>query len=62
MVNIKDEDHIGKSDPYVKFEVEQDNALFDKDMGEMKSTGVKSSGKVVGPSRVLSAVGMFKSG
>ena len=38
MVNLKDEDHIGKSDPYVKFEVEQDNAFFDKDMGEMKST------------------------
>ena len=36
--NLKDKDTIGKSDPYVKFELEQDNLLFDKDHGEMKST------------------------
>eukprot|EP00584_Thalassiosira_punctigera_P001242 CAMPEP_0172525856 /NCGR_PEP_ID=MMETSP1067-20121228/880_1 /TAXON_ID=265564 ORGANISM="Thalassiosira punctigera, Strain Tpunct2005C2" /NCGR_SAMPLE_ID=MMETSP1067 /ASSEMBLY_ACC=CAM_ASM_000444 /LENGTH=67 /DNA_ID=CAMNT_0013309235 /DNA_START=92 /DNA_END=292 /DNA_ORIENTATION=+ len=36
--NLKDEDTIGKSDPYVKFELEQDNLIFDHDMGEMKST------------------------
>ena len=36
--NLADEDMIGKSDPYVKFEIEQDNMVFDKDFGEMKST------------------------
>eukprot|EP00563_Minutocellus_polymorphus_P001577 CAMPEP_0181040626 /NCGR_PEP_ID=MMETSP1070-20121207/11148_1 /TAXON_ID=265543 /ORGANISM="Minutocellus polymorphus, Strain NH13" /LENGTH=131 /DNA_ID=CAMNT_0023118647 /DNA_START=68 /DNA_END=463 /DNA_ORIENTATION=+ len=39
--NLADEDHIGKSDPYVKFELEQDNAFFDKDFGEMKSSKKK---------------------
>jgi len=30
-----------QSDPYVKFELEQDNAVFDKDMGDKKSTKKK---------------------
>ena len=29
---------IGKSDPYIKFELEQDNMVFDKDFGDKKST------------------------
>ena len=36
ITNLADEDHIGKSDPYVKFELEQDNLVFDKDYGERK--------------------------
>ncbi|KAL7532482.1 hypothetical protein ACHAWF_004152 [Thalassiosira exigua] len=36
--NLKDKDTIGKSDPYIKFEMEQDNMFKDKDYGEMKST------------------------
>ncbi len=38
VTNIKDEETFGKSDPYVKFELEQDNMIFDMDYGEMKST------------------------
>merc|ERR1712087_1044603 len=35
----KDDDFQGKSDPYVKFELEQDNTFRrDKDYGEKKST------------------------
>ena len=36
--NLKDKDTIGKSDPYIKFSLEQDNLLKDKDYGDMKST------------------------
>eukprot|EP01083_Nonionella_stella_P129225 392028_1 len=36
--NLKDKDTVGESDPYVKFELEQDNVMFDKDFGEQKST------------------------
>jgi Ca2+-dependent lipid-binding protein len=39
--NLADEDHVGKSDPYVRFELEQDNVMFDKDFGEQKSTSKK---------------------
>eukprot|EP01083_Nonionella_stella_P059484 155603_1 len=39
--NLADEDHIGNSDPYVKFELEQDNVFRDKDYGEMVSTKKK---------------------
>lgn len=39
VTHLKDEDGIGsESDPYVKFELEQDNMLFDKDFGEQKSS------------------------
>jgi len=31
-------DTIGKSDPYIKFELEQNNLVGDKDHGEQKST------------------------
>ncbi|KAL7537691.1 hypothetical protein ACHAXR_008003 [Thalassiosira sp. AJA248-18] len=41
ITNLADEDHIGKSDPYVKFELEQDNVFKDKDYGEMVSTKKK---------------------
>mmetsp|Transcript_17252 Transcript_17252/g.29731 ORF Transcript_17252/g.29731 Transcript_17252/m.29731 type:complete len:132 (+) Transcript_17252:92-487(+) len=36
--NLADKDMIGKSDPYVKFELEQDNTFKDKNYGEMIST------------------------
>ena len=39
--NLADEDMVGKSDPYVKFELEQDNMVFDKDFGEQKSSKKK---------------------
>ena len=35
---LQDSDGIGKSDPYVKFELEQDNMIFDKDFGKQEST------------------------
>mmetsp|Transcript_39931 Transcript_39931/g.83514 ORF Transcript_39931/g.83514 Transcript_39931/m.83514 type:complete len:132 (+) Transcript_39931:262-657(+) len=41
ITNLADEDHIGNSDPYVKFELEQDNLFVDKDFGEMVSTKKK---------------------
>jgi Ca2+-dependent lipid-binding protein len=39
--NLADEDHVGKTDPYVKFNLEQDGLLFDKNFGEQKSTSKK---------------------
>lgn len=36
--NLSDDDSIGKSDPYVKFELEQDNMVFDKDYGNKESS------------------------
>eukprot|EP00173_Palmaria_palmata_P002754 Plantae.Rhodophyta-Palmaria_palmata.ctg28625.p1 GENE.Plantae.Rhodophyta-Palmaria_palmata.ctg28625~~Plantae.Rhodophyta-Palmaria_palmata.ctg28625.p1 ORF type:complete len:146 (+),score=26.88 Plantae.Rhodophyta-Palmaria_palmata.ctg28625:30-440(+) len=36
--NLKDADGIGKSDPYVKFHLEQDNVLMDKNYGKQTST------------------------
>jgi Ca2+-dependent lipid-binding protein len=41
VTNLADEDHIGKSDPYVKFELEQDNIFKDKDFGKRKSSKKK---------------------
>ena len=41
ITNLADEDNIGKSDPYVKFELEQDNMIFDKDFGEQSSSKKK---------------------
>ena len=40
--NLKDEDKIGKSDPYIKFSLEQDNMFRDKDYGDQKSTTKKN--------------------
>ena len=39
--NLKDKDTIGKSDPYIKFSLEQDNMILDKDYGSKKSTTKK---------------------
>jgi len=39
--NLKDKDAIGKSDPYIKFSLEQDNMILDKDYGSKKSTTKK---------------------
>ena len=36
--NLKDEDIIGQSDPYIKFSLEQNNWGRDKGYGDMKST------------------------
>ena len=36
--NLKNEDTLGVSDPYVKFSLEQDNTFRDKDYGDQKST------------------------
>jgi Ca2+-dependent lipid-binding protein len=41
--DLKDEDGIGRSDPYVKFELEQDNSLFDKDFGKQESSKKKGT-------------------
>jgi len=40
--NLKDEDTIGTSDPYIKFSLEQDNLIKDKDYGDTKSTVKKN--------------------
>lgn len=39
--NLRDADLIGKSDPYVKFYLEQDNRVFDKGFGKKESTKKK---------------------
>jgi Ca2+-dependent lipid-binding protein len=36
--NLRDEDKLGKSDPYVKFELEKDKWMFDKTLGKHQST------------------------
>ncbi len=36
--NLTDKDRIGKSDPYVKFELEKDKLVFDKGYGTKQST------------------------
>lgn len=36
--HLRDEDGIGRSDPYVKFELERDKLLFDKSYGKKEST------------------------
>ena len=41
VTNLIDNDTFGKSDPYVKFELEQDNLMFDKDFGTKYSTKKK---------------------
>jgi Ca2+-dependent lipid-binding protein len=38
VTNLADSDGIGSSDPYVKFDLEQDNMILDKDYGSQKST------------------------
>eukprot|EP00542_Grammatophora_oceanica_P019688 CAMPEP_0194046668 /NCGR_PEP_ID=MMETSP0009_2-20130614/22229_1 /TAXON_ID=210454 /ORGANISM="Grammatophora oceanica, Strain CCMP 410" /LENGTH=136 /DNA_ID=CAMNT_0038692057 /DNA_START=75 /DNA_END=485 /DNA_ORIENTATION=- len=38
ITNLKDTDGVGKSDPYVKFHLEQDNVMFDKNFGKQEST------------------------
>jgi Ca2+-dependent lipid-binding protein len=41
VTNLADDDHIGESDPYVKFELEQDNRFLDKDFGDRTSSKKK---------------------
>ena len=36
--NLIDNDRLGKSDPYVKFQLEQDNYVLDKNFGKKEST------------------------
>jgi Ca2+-dependent lipid-binding protein len=38
VTNLCDQDTLGKSDPFVKFNLEQDNLAFDKNFGDKKST------------------------
>ena len=38
ITNLCDQDVLGKSDPYVKFHLEQDNLVFDKNYGRKTST------------------------
>lgn len=42
LTNVRDEDGLGKSDPYVKFHLEQDNILFDKNFGKQTSSKKKN--------------------
>jgi Ca2+-dependent lipid-binding protein len=42
VTNLRDEDGIGKSDPYVKFHLEQDNYVFDKNYGKKESSHKKN--------------------
>lgn len=41
VTNLADADLIGKSDPYVKFHLEQDNMVFDKNFGKKNSSKKK---------------------
>jgi Ca2+-dependent lipid-binding protein len=36
--HLRDEDTLGRSDPYVIFELEKDNWVFDKTLGEFRSS------------------------
>jgi Ca2+-dependent lipid-binding protein len=40
--HLQDDDTLGKSDPYVKFHLEHDNWLVDKNMGKHQSTKKKN--------------------
>eukprot|EP01083_Nonionella_stella_P048751 130159_1 len=40
--HLKNKDTMGQSDPYIKFEMEQNNTLKDKNYGEAKSTTKKN--------------------
>ena len=40
--NLRDEDGLGKSDPYVKFHLEQDNFVLDKNYGKQTSSKKKN--------------------
>ena len=40
--NLRDADGVGKSDPYVKFELEKDNWVFDKTLGKHQSSKKKN--------------------
>jgi Ca2+-dependent lipid-binding protein len=42
VTHLKDSDGLGKSDPYVKFELEQDNMVFDRNYGKKVSTKKKN--------------------
>jgi Ca2+-dependent lipid-binding protein len=42
IANLRDSDTLGKSDPYVKFELEQDNFVFDKGFGKQTSSKKKN--------------------
>jgi Ca2+-dependent lipid-binding protein len=42
ITNLRDEDTLGKSDPYVQFYLEQDNFLFDKGYGKQTSSKKKN--------------------
>ena len=42
ITNLTDNAHIDEADPYVKFELEQDNAIFDQDFGSMRSSKKKN--------------------
>jgi Ca2+-dependent lipid-binding protein len=42
IANLRDEDGLGKSDPYVKFELEKDKWMFDKTLGKFESTHKKN--------------------
>jgi Ca2+-dependent lipid-binding protein len=42
MAHLRDADYIGKSDPYVMFELEQDNFILDKNFGKKRSTTKKN--------------------
>lgn len=42
ILNLRDEDKMGKSDPYVKFELEKDKWMFDKTLGKHQSTKKKN--------------------
>ena len=42
ITDLYDEDGVGKSDPYVKFELEKDRWVFDKTLGKHQSSKKKN--------------------
>jgi len=38
ITDLRDKDMIGKTDPYIKLHLEQDNLVFDKDYGKHRSS------------------------
>ena len=43
LTHLRDEDFLGKSDPYVTFELEKDNWVFDQSLGKNKSSVKKNT-------------------
>ena len=61
ITHLRDEDGIGKSDPYVKFHLEKDNWFFDKSLGKYSETVIRKSHTADLTPRFRTTVGKYTS-